>query len=344
MIATEDLAAITSTSVACDALGLPRASLYRRRHPAPPRPRAPRPKQHRALAPEERTTVLEALNSERFVDLAPAEVHATLLDEGTYHCSVRTMHRILAENGQVRERRNQLRHPAYAKPELLATGPNQVWSWDITKLRGPGKWSHFALYVIIDIFSRYVVGWIVAPAESAVLAEEFIADACAKEEIVPGTLTLHADRGSSMKSKPVEFLLVDLGVAKTHSRPHVSDDNPYSESQFKTFKYRPDFPDRFGSIEHARAHCRHFFAWYNCEHHHSGIAMLTPDAVHHGYAEKILEQRGAVLAIAYAAHPERFGRGAPTPLLPPKEAWINPPKPVASTAESQQTSPLQVAE
>lgn len=343
MIATEKLAAITNTALACDALGMPRASLYRHRNPSPPVPRAPRPKPARALGDDERATVLAVLNSERFADQAPAEIQATLLDEGTYHCSVRTMHRILAENGQVRERRNQLRHPAYAKPELLATRPNQVWSWDITKLRGPGKWSHFALYVIIDIFSRYVVGWIVAPAESATLAEEFVADAYAKEKIVPGTLTLHADRGAAMKSKSVESLLLDLGVAKTHSRPHVSDDNPYSEAQFKTLKYRPDFPDRFGSIEHTRAHCRRFFAWYNCEHHHSGIAMLTPDVVHHGFAEQVREQRRVVLAAAYAAHPERFVRSVPAPLQLPKAAWINPPKSATPDAEPLQTSPLEVA-
>lgn len=338
MIATEELAAATGTAAACEALGLPRASLYRVRNPRPARQRAPRPKPERALAVTERATVLDVLNSERFADQAPAEIHATLLDEGTYLCSVRTMHRILAENNQVRERRNLLRHPAYAKPELLATGPNQVWSWDITKLRGPGKWNYFQLYVIIDIFSRYVVGWIVAAAESALLAEKFIADTYAKEKIVSGKLTLHADRGSSMKSKPVEFLLADLGVAKTHSRPHVSDDNPYSEAQFKTLKYRHDFPDRFGSIEHAREHCQEFFPWYNKEHHHSGIAMLTPDAVHHGRAEQILEQRRVVLAAAYAAHPERFPWGVPAPLKLPHAVWINPPKPLGSTDAAQQVT------
>ena len=339
MIATEELAAATGTAAACEALGLPRASLYRHRQPRPARPRAPRPKQERALAVTERATVLDVLNSERFADQAPAEIHATLLDEGTYHCSVRTMHRILAENNQVRERRNLLRHPAYAKPELLATGPKQVWSWDITKLRGPGKWNYFQLYVIIDIFSRYVVGWIVATVESATLAEKFIADTYTKEKIVPGTLTLHADRGPSMKSKPVEFLLADLGVAKTHSRPHVSDDNPFSEAQFKTLKYRHDFPDRFGSIEHAREHCQEFFPWYNKEHHHSGIAMLTPHDVHHGHAEQILEQRRVVLAAAYAAHPERFPRGVPTPLQLPHAVWINPPKPIGSTDTAEPNAP-----
>jgi transposase InsO family protein len=325
MIATEELAAATTTVAACAALGVSRASIYARRRPEVEGPPRPRPTPPRALAAAERSTVLDVLNSERFANRAPAEVYATLLDENTYHCSTRTMYRILAANSQVRERRDQLRHPAYAKPELLATGPNQLWSWDITKLRGPAKSSHFALYVILDVFSRYVVGWLVATAESAVLAEELIAKTCEKERIVPGQLTLHADRGSSMKSKPVAFLLTDLGVTKTHSRPHVSDDNPYVEGIFKTVKYCPEFPDRFGSIEDARAFCLTFFPWYNFEHRHSGIAMLTPDAVHHGRAEQVLEQRQSALAAAYAAHPERFVHGAPTTPSVPTEVWINRP-------------------
>jgi len=337
MIAAEDLATTVGTAPACKALGVARAAIYRRRRPKAVRPRAPRPKPERALAAEERAAVLETLNSERFADKAPAEIQATLLDEGTYLCSVRTMHRILAENGQVRERRNQLRHPAYKKPELLATGPNQVWSWDITKLRGPAKSSHFSLYVILDVFSRYVVGWLVATGESAALADQLIAATCAKEKIVPGQLTLHADRGSSMTSKPVGFLLADLGVTKTHSRPHVSDDNPYSEAQFKTLKYRPDFPDRFGSLEDARAFCQRFFEWYNREHRHSGIAMLTPDAVHHGRAESVLAHRQAVLAAAYSARPERFVRRAPTPRAMPTEVWINKPELAADSEVPQQT-------
>ncbi len=334
MIATESLAAITGTAAACAALGMPRASIYRRRNPKAPVLRGPRPKPARALADAERSAVLADLNSERFADKAPAEVHATLLDEKTYHCSVRTMYRILAADGQVRERRDQLRHPVYARPELLASGPNKLWSWDITKLRGPAKSSHFALYVILDVFSRYVVGWLVATAESAILADKLIGDTCAKERIVAGQLTLHADRGSSMKSKPVALLLEDLGVAKTHSRPHVSDDNPYSEAQFKTLKYRPGFPDRFGSVEDARSFCQGFFDWYNFDHRHSGIAMLTPDAVHHGRVEQVQEQRQAVLDAAYQAHPERFVRNAPTTSVLPAEVWINKPTPARHTGET----------
>jgi putative transposase len=335
MIAVEELAVTAGTVAACAALGLPRASIYRRRRPKAPVPHGPRPKPARALAAAERSTVLEVLNSERFADKAPAEVHATLLDENTYHCSVRTMYRILAENSQVRERRAQLRHPAYAKPELLATGPNELWSWDITKLRGPAKSSHFALYVILDVFSRYVVGWLVAMAESAVLAEKLIADTYAKQRVVPGQLTLHADRGSAMTSKPVAFLLSDLGVTKTHSRPHVSDDNPHSEAQFKTLKYRPEFPDRFGSIQDASAFCRRFFGWYNLEHRHSGIAMLTPDAVHHGRAEQVVEKRQIVLTAAYATHPERFVRKAPTAPSVPTAVWINRPAPTTTSTSGE---------
>jgi putative transposase len=267
-----------------------------------------------------------ALCSERFADSAPATIYATLLDEGTYLGSVRTMYRLLSTDGQSRERRNQLSHPAYAKPELLATGPNEVWSWDITKLRGPLKWSYFHLYVILDIFSRYVVGWMIAPRESAELAEQLIADTIAKQLIEPGTLTLHADRGTSMRSKLVAQLLVDLDVSKSHSRPYVSDDNPFSESNFKTLKYRPDFPDRFGCIEDARAHCQQFFHWYNDCHRHSGIGLMTPHAVHHGKAKALLAQRADTLNGAFVAHPKRFKGNCPQPPKMPIAAWINPPK------------------
>jgi putative transposase len=268
---------------------------------------------------------------ERFVDKAPTEVYATLLDEGTYHCSVRTMYRILAEAGEVRERRNQARHPKYQAPELLATAPNQVWSWDITKLRGPVKWSYYYLYVILDIFSRFVVGWMIAYRESATLAKRLIAETCEKQNVQPGQLNLHADRGSSMKSKTVAFLLADLGVTKSHSRPYVSDDNPYSESQFKTLKYRPDFPARFGSIQDARSFCREFFPWYNQEHRHSGIGLMAPEMVHYGKAEQVSSQRQIVLASAFVSHPERFVRGLPMPPSLPEAAWINKPK-VESTS------------
>jgi putative transposase len=248
-----------------------------------------------------------------------------LLDEGQYHCSIRTMYRLLAQRGQSRERRDQLTHPRYQKPELLATAPNQLWSWDITKLLGPAKWTYFYLYVILDVFSRYVTGWMVAMRESAELAKRLIEESCAKQNIQRGQLTLHADRGTSMSSKPVAFLLADLGVTKTHSRPHVSDDNPYSESQFRTMKYRPEFPDRFGCIQDSRAFSQGFFRWYNQEHRHSGLALLTPAMVHYNQTGPILLQRQHVLDAAYQLHPERFVRQAPKPLKLPTEVWINKP-------------------
>jgi len=323
MHAVEVASETMGTAPACDALGLSRASVYRQRHPA--EPLAARPAPPRALVPSERQVVLDTLHTERFLDQAPAQIHATLLDEGTYLCSPRTMYRILDDAQEVKERRNQVRRPAYVKPELLATQPNQLWSWDITKLLGPAKWTYFYLYVILDVFSRYVVGWMVAPRESAALAERLIEATCAKQGIVPGQLTLHADRGSSMRSKPVALLLADLGVVKTHSRPHVSNDNPYSEAQFKTLKYCPAFPERFGSLEDARAFGHPFFSWYNDEHHHSGLGYLTPAMVHYGVAECVRAQRTIVLAAAYAAHPERFVRGVPLPAPLPTAVWINPP-------------------
>jgi putative transposase len=280
----------------------------------------------------EREGVLEVLHAEEYVDLAPTAVFARLLDAGRYLCSERTMYRILAESGEVRERRNQLRHPWYEKPELLATGPNELWSWDITKLKGPVKWTYFYLYVILDVFSRYVVGWMVAHRESAALAEKLIEATCRRQRIGRGQLTVHADRGSSMRSKTVALLLSDLGVAKSHSRPHVSNDNPYSESQFKTLKYRPEFPERFGSLEDARAFCGEFFRWYNGEHYHSGLGLMTPEDVHYGQAEGKRERRAEVLARAYAAHPERFVRGLPLPAQLPREVWIN--KPAGKTDNS----------
>ena len=261
------------------------------------------------------------------MDQAPQEVYAALLDQGRYLCSLRTMYRLLEANQEVRERRDQLRHPSYAKPELLAAAPNQVWSWDITKLLGPVKWTYFYLYVILDIFSRYVVGWMVASREMAALAHKLIQGTLEKQNIQPGQLTIHADRGPSMKSKPVALLLSDLGVTKTHSRPHSSDDNPYSEAQFKTLKYRPDFPERFGSLEDARAFCQEFFAWYNLDHYHSGIGLMTPRVVHDGLAQEVFRAREKVLLAAYEKHPERFVRKVPVPLALPKAAWINPPKP-----------------
>jgi len=327
MEAARGLAHTVGVLPACRALAVPRASFYR--HLGKPQLRVvyrSRPRHPRALHPEEREQAVAVLNSERFVDLAPREAYATLLDEGTYLCSVSTMYRLLGERGEVRERRDQLRHPVYTKPELLATGPNQVWSWDITKLRGPAKWVYFYLYVILDIFSRYVVGWMIAHREAAVLAQRLIKESCGKQGIVPGQLTIHADRGSSMKSKTVAELLMDLGVVKTHSRPHVSNDNPYSESQFKTLKYRPDFPERFGSAEDARLFCRSFFTWYNTEHRHSGIGLMTPEVVHYGKAQEVWEQRREVLLVAASAHPERFVRKPPMPPALPTAVWINKPK------------------
>ncbi len=322
----EDLTTIIGTRPACRALGAAPATIYRRRRPPLPRPARPRPVSPRALSQPEREAVLDELHSERFVDSAPAQVWATLLDEGTYLASERTMYRLLAaRHGGVRERRAQLDHPPYAAPELLAERPNEVWSWDISKLKGPAKWTHFYLYVILDVFSRYAVGWTVQHRESAELAKALIAQACEQQNIVRDQLTVHADRGPSMTSKPVAFLLADLGVLKTHNRPYTSTDNPYSEAQFKTLKYRPGFPQRFDSIEHARAFCRQFFGWYNEQHRHCGIGLMTPAAVHHGQAEQLHADRARVLQAAYAATPERFVRHPPRPPALPTAAWINKP-------------------
>src|SRR3989442_14780799 len=297
------------------ALGLPRATYYRRRRPqSAPAARRPSP---RALSPGERGAVLAVLHEPRFVDLAPAEVYATLLDAGQYLCSERTMYRVLAAHQEVRERRQQLRHPRYAAPELLARRPNELWSWDITKLLGPAKWTYFYLYVMLDVFSRYVVGWMVAHRESATLAERFLAETCARQGIGREQLTIHADRGQAMISKSVAFLLADLGVTKTHSRPHVSNDNPSSEAQFKTLKYRPDFPERFGAIQDARAHCQVFFPWYNTEHRHTGLGLLTPHDVHYGLAEARVVAPAEILAAAHSAPSQRVPRGMPPPPPPP---------------------------
>lgn len=308
----------------CAGLGVARASYYRRQRPNPV---AITPRSHpRALSGNERQGVLGILNSERFWDQAPGEIYATLLDEGKYLCSERTMYRILADNQQVKERRNQLRHRGYQAPELIASRANEVWSWDITKLLGPTKWTYFYLYVILDIFSRYVVGWMLAYRESAELAKRLIEQTIEREKIEPGSLTLHADRGSSMTSQPVAFLLAGLGVTKSHSRPYVSNDNPYSESQFKTMKYRPEFPERFGCYQDADRFCTEFFPWYNHVHHHSGVAYLTPYEVHYGMAQQRRDQRTEVLKEAFGKNPQRFVRGLPQPALLPTAAWINKPK------------------
>jgi putative transposase len=328
MSAALTLSAEVGIKSACESLDIPRAGFYRTqaRKNAPPVAPRKRPSPPRALSSDERQDVLDQLHSDRFVDKAPQEVYATLLDEGKYHCSISTMYRILDAHAEVKERRNQLSHPVYQKPELLATAPNQVWSWDITKLLGPAKWTYFYLYVILDIFSRYVVGWMIAPAESAVLAEKLIKETCAKQNIEKGQLTIHADRGSSMRSRPVALLLADLGITKTHSRPYTSDDNPFSESQFKTLKYMPDFPDRFGCIEDSRNFCQVFFPWYNNEHHHSGIGLHTPESVHYGLAQDVREARSKVLLTAYEEHPERFVKKVPVPPSLPDAVWINKPK------------------
>lgn len=309
----------------CQALDVPRASVYRRRRPAPEKPAA-RCVSARALSKAERQEVLDVLHSQTHVDQPPAQVYAALLDQGRYLCSTRTMYRILDEHDEVRERRAQAQHPEYEKPELLAIRPNEVWSWDITKLKGPQKWTYFYLYVILDIFSRYVVGWMVAAAETAALAKRLIEETCAKQEIVADQLTLHADRGSSMKSKCLAMLLADLGVVKSHSRPHTSNDNPFSESQFKTLKYRPEFPKCFGSIEDARAFCADFFGWYNSRHHHSALGWHTPEDVHYGRGAAVKAVRQQALDLAYACHPERFVRKPPTAPALPTAVWINPPK------------------
>jgi putative transposase len=330
MAVVADLASHVGLRTACHAFALNRAFVYRdrarRQGIASQRVARVRARPPLALSTAEQDLLLGLLDSERFADVAPAAVFAILLDEGRYHGSIRTMYRLLASRNQTGERRRQRVHPVYTKPELLAIRPDEVWSWDITKIKGPAKWVTYHLYVILDIFSRYVVGWMLAARECSELAEQLIADTVEKHNIAPGTLTLHADRGTSMRSKPVAALLVDLDVAKTHSRPHVSDDNPYSEAQFKTLKYRPDFPQRFGSIEDARAHCQQFFRWYNTVHRHSGIALMTPEAVHYGTAIALTERRAVTLDAAFAANPNRFKGLAPKPPQLPTAAWINPPK------------------
>ena len=333
----EELAATVDVRSSVAALGLSRATYYRRRK-TQTRPTVRRSSPAWTLSPQEVKAVLSHLHSERFIDKAPAEIVAILQDDGIYLCSERTMYRLLEQAGEVRERRAVARHTAYQAPELLATGSNQVWSWDITKLKGPGKWNYFCLYVVLDIFSRMVTAWTVATRESADMARDLIAQACADQDIPPNQLTIHADRGAAMTSKPVSQLLIDLDVSRSHSRPHVSNDNPYSEAQFKTLKYRPDFPERFGSEQDARVFSREFMAWYNGEHRHSGICMLTPASVHYGQAEAILLQRHRVMLAAYEAHPERFSRPPRRQHLP-ESVWINRPKALAGQDAGQHRDP-----
>lgn len=325
--AISELSPLIGVRAACRATGRPQATHYRRHRVAPKPvtpPRASRP-QPRALSPAERDHIRDVLNSAEHVDKAPATVYHELLDDGVYLASVSSMYLILRAHDEVRERRRQAVHPPRVKPELVATEPNSVWSWDITKLRGPAKWSWYYLYVVIDIYSRYVVGWLIADRESWDLAEKLLADTIGKHEIDPGRLTVHADNGSSMASKPVAFLLADLGVTKSHSRPHVSNDNPFSEAQFKTLKYRPDFPEQFGSVQDARAFCQGFFSWYNTEHFHSGIGWHHPIDIHYGQAGTIHAARADTLTTAYQRHPERFVRKHPEPAPLPAAAWINKP-------------------
>jgi putative transposase len=310
------------------ALGLSVATFYRRGGATNPKPKRPTPA--RALSTEERQQVLDVLHEPRFADKAPAEVIATLLGEGRAPCSERTMYRILEANGEVKERRDQLRHPAYTRPELIAVRPNDVWSWDITKLRTHVKFEYLYLYVILDIFSRYVVGWLLAGKENAQLAERLIQETCDKHGVTPGHL--HADRGAPMKSKLLIQLLANLDVTRSHSRPHVSNDNPFSESQFKTMKYHPTFPDRFGGLDDGLTFCRSFFPWYNDEHHHGGISYLTPHEVHYGKADAVLQRRHDVLMASYNLHPERFVHGPPRLQSLARAVYINPPSEPSGTA------------
>jgi putative transposase len=310
---------------ACAAVGRPRATHYR--HQAPPKPpsSATRPAPPNKLTDDEIGWVLDVLRSPRFVDLSPAQVFHVLLDEGRYVASVSTYYRLLRAHGEVRERRRQASHPPRVRPELVAHRPLIVWSWDITKLKGPRRGEYYDLYVVLDIFSRCVVAWCVAPAESGELAKALIADAVARHQVPPGQLTIHADRGSSMTSNPVIELLAFLGVGRSHSRPHVCNDNPFSEANFKTLKYCPAFPERFGCLQDARAFCQTFFAYYNHEHRHSGIGYHTPASVHFGTAAEVRVQRQATLDAAYAANPTRFHRRRPQPPKLPTVAWINEP-------------------
>ena len=316
---------LIGTGPACRAAGKSKATHYRRNLSPKLGPPPPRPAPPNALSDDEVAALMQVLRSERFRDLAPAQVWAMLLDEDVYLASISTMYRLLRAHGELRERRAQASHPARTRPELVATAPNQCWSWDITKLRGPERGVWFDLYVIIDIFSRYVVGWMVAPGESAELAEAFIARAVAAQDVSRGTLTIHADRGTSMTSKPVAELLADLGVGRTHSRPHVSNDNPYSEANFKTLKYCPAFPGSFGSVEDARVFCEQFFSYYNHEHRHSGIGLHTPASVHYSTAAEVRAKRAETLDAAYLANPSRFHHRRPSPPKLPTVAWINKP-------------------
>lgn len=334
MKAVNELAELISVTQACDALGVVRSSWYRTQQPVRIPEQRHYPSPPRALSSEERTHVRDVLNSERFADQSPYEIYATLLEEGVYYCSIRTLYRILEAYAEVQERRNQLRHPTYTKPELLASGVNQLWSWDISKLRGPRPGQYYYLYVILDVFSRYIVGWLVADHESAHLAEQLVLESCRKQAIARDHLTLHADRGPAMIAKSLAQCLLDLGVGKSHSRPYTPNDNPFSEAQFKTMKYRHDYPQRFDSQSHARAWARSFFAWYNHQHHHVALGLFTPAAVHHAQTPHLIAKRQQVLDHSYRLHPERFVHGPPISLTPPDSVGINLPTPVKAFSKN----------
>ena len=320
------LAGLVGPSAASTALGVPRATLHRARRPKAARTPTPRPHPARRIPDDERALIVSKLNDERFCDLAPAEVWARWLDEdGVFPCSVRTLYRLLAERGLVRERRDIARHPVHPRPELVACAPNEVWSWDITKLRGPAVGVWYFLYVVLDIFSRYVVGWMVAASESAELATQLVEEACTRHGVEPGQLRLHSDRGAPMTSKTLAQKLADLQVERSLGRPRVSNDNAFSEAQFKTVKYHPSFPGRFGSLEATREHFGRFFRWYVDEHRHGGLALLTPADVHFGRTDLVLAKRQRALDEAFDRHPERFPHGPPRIARPPAEVWINAP-------------------
>lgn len=314
----------------CEGFQIGEATYYRwKNKKKKPVEKPEKPRHWKRLSEDEESEVMELMTSERFIDMAPAAIYATLLDDGEYLCSERTMYRYLERNAAVKERRNQRVHPEYKKPELLATRPKQLWSWDITKLKTGRKCEYLHLYVIIDVYSRFVVGWMVAEKECSILAEQFIAETCFKEEIERDQLTIHADRGAAMKSKTVYQLMCDLGITKTHSRPHVSNDNPYSESQFKTMKYHSTFPRKFGCLEDAKSFLRGWFEWYNFKHKHSGIEMMSPHDVHSGKYKAILEKRQMVLNQAFLKMPHRFNKKKPKVQNLSEAVWINKPPEVA---------------